>query len=258
MFPYIYIFGKRFGTYGVMMAAGCLVAFFFSFRKSKRENISLEDLLILCACALGTAILSAGILYALVTYSPSQIWKMIQKADFSFMEGAVFYGGLIGGVLGALLGLKITKCPFSAAERAIVPYIPLGHAFGRVGCVLAGCCYGIPYEGPLALYYPHAISGISAEQGHFPVQLVEALLNVAVCLYLRRYSETKRPSCVLLCRYLQIYASLRFVLEFLRADVIRGIYGGLSVSQWISIGLFIGAGGSIFLASHRARGRDTH
>ena len=236
MYPYISIFGKQTGTYGLCMLAAIVVAVLLAYKKGKPKGLLIEDLLIVGACAVGCALLGGGLLYVFVTYSPAQIWEYILAGDFSFFTGGiVFYGGLIGGVLGALLGVKLAGCGFAIVERSIVPFIPLGHAIGRIGCVLGGCCHGFPYDGPLALYYPHSVLGLSPEQGYFPVQPLESLLNIVICFLLLWFEKRMRKTTQLLFVYLGLYGVSRFFLEMLRGDAIRGIWYELSTSQIISL-----------------------
>lgn len=236
MYPYIHILGRDIGTYGICMVVGFLLAGFLAYRKGKPGGLRWEDLLIVGAMALGGALLCGGALYVFVTYSWEQILIFIRQGDFRFLgSGIVFYGGLIGGVLGALLGIRIAGCRVGSVERAVVPFIPLGHAVGRVGCVLAGCCHGFPYEGPLALHYPNSLAGLSPEQGYFPVQPLESLVNVLICLALLFYEKRAKRTTDVLFMYLGFYGISRFFLEMLRGDSIRGLWDGISTSQWISI-----------------------
>jgi len=240
MYPYFEIFGIRIGAYGICVVLGFVLAGIMAYRKGKPAGLLIEDLLIIAATSFGGAAILGGTLYIFVTYSFEEILSFIRQRDFRFLSGGiVFYGGLIGGVFGAVLGTRIAKCRLSTALDAIVPFVPLGHAIGRIGCVMAGCCYGFEYEGPFALHYPHVITGVLADQGYFPVQPLEALLNVGICILLLYLGKrTKRPFGIL-AWYLTIYAISRFFLEFLRGDSIRGVWNGLSTSQYISIGLLV-------------------
>ena len=152
--------------------------------------------------------------------------------------GFVFYGGLAGDLLGLYLCGKILHIPVAEYARSVIPVIPLAHAFGRIGCAVVGCCYGVPYDGPGAVVYTESIAaptGIPL----FPVQAVEAAGNLVLTAVLCGYiiickKKGKEAKSVQL--YLVLYAVFRFVLEFMRFDdVERGIILRLSTSQWISI-----------------------
>lgn len=236
MYPYIDIFGLRFGSYGVCMALGFALVCILALRRGKPMGLGMEDILIIAAMTLGGALAVGGLLYVFVTYSIAEILTFIQQGDFRFLgSGIVFYGGLIGGIFGAVIGIKMAKCDLRIVEYSVVPYISLGHAVGRIGCVMAGCCYGFNYDGPLAIYYPHAITGIPVDQGYFPVQLLESLLNAGICILLLCFGNKAKRKFDLLTWYLALYAMTRFFLEMLRGDGIRGVWKGFSTSQYISL-----------------------
>lgn len=236
MYPYIHIFGRDIGTYGLCIMLGFGLAVVFALYKGKPNGLVIEDVLIVGAFALGFALIGGNLLYIFVSYSSSQIVEFIRAGNFAFLgSGIVFYGGLVGGVLGALLGVRVAGCKFALIERSVVPFVPLGHAVGRIGCVLAGCCHGFAYDGLFALYYPNSVSGLSPEQGYFPVQLLESLVNVGLCVFLLWYEKKIRRVTDVLFTYTGLYAILRFFLEMLRGDAARGIWNTLSTSQIISV-----------------------
>ena len=253
MYPYIELFGKTVGTYGICMAVAMVLAFFLAYRDGKKHNLQFEDLLIIGAITFGAALIGATLLYTFVTYSPSQIIAMIKAGDFSFIgSGLVFYGGLITGFFGCVLGIRIAGCRFSNVEPCVVPYLPLAHSIGRVGCFLAGCCYGFEYEGCLAVHYPNSVSGLSPEQGYFPTQLLEAVLNIGVCLALLAIRSPKRKPGQLLAAYAGFYGVVRFIVEYFRGDAIRGSLLVFSTSQWISLGLMIASILFFVITKHRS------
>lgn len=236
MYPFINIFGHTIGTYGLCLTVAFAIAFFLALRKGRAYGLIAEDLLIVGAFALFFALIGGALMYIFVTYSLAEIVAFIQGGDFSFIgDGIVFYGGLIGGLLGAITGIRIAGCKFSVIERAVVPFLPLGYAIGRIGCVMAGCCHGLAYDGPFALHYPNSVSGLLPEQGYFPVQPLESLISIGVCTFLLWYEKRVKRVTDLLFTYLGLYAFSRFMLEMLRGDDIRGIWGVLSTSQIISI-----------------------
>lgn len=238
MLPYINIFGVQFGTYGICMVLGVALVVLLAARRGKKYKICFEDIIIVGATTVSLALVGGNLLYVIVTYPIDVIVAQIKDGSFAFLSGGiVFYGGLIGGIFGAMLGVKLAKIDFTAIEYSIVPFVPLGHAIGRIGCVMAGCCHGFEYDGPFALYYPNAISGLSPEQGYFPIQLVEALLNVGICVVLLICAKKLSRRYDLLISYMGCYGVARFILEIFRGDAVRGIYFSLSVSQWISIGM---------------------
>jgi phosphatidylglycerol:prolipoprotein diacylglycerol transferase len=125
------------------------------------------------------------------------------------------------------------------------PFLPFAHAFGRLGCFCAGCCYGIEYHGPFAVQFPfNEISPELSEVERFPVQLFEAFLNMicfGVLLFIMMKNIKKKPEerklkqGQLMGIYLTYYLIARTFLELLRGDSVRGKIGFLSTSQIISI-----------------------
>ena len=137
--------------------------------------------------------------------------------------------------------LKQRRLSFDSLGRDLVPALPLFHAFGRVGCFLAGCCYGIPAPaGWLGVTFP--ASAVEAPSGVplLPVQLYEAAGCVLLFLLLDHLTDRGWPGGRLLALYLALYAVFRFLLEFLRGDAVRGSLGPLSTSQVISLAVLAG------------------
>jgi phosphatidylglycerol:prolipoprotein diacylglycerol transferase len=122
----------------------------------------------------------------------------------------------------------------------MAPYIALGHAFGRLGCFFAGCCYGAPCSGPVCITFndPHSLAPLGVPL--FPTQLMESggdLIIFGALIFLRRY---KTFDGQLFWLYPLFYSVLRFTVEFFRGDAVRGLYfGGLvSTSQIIAVFMF--------------------
>ncbi len=147
--------------------------------------------------------------------------------------GFVFYGGFYGGLAAAVIYCKATHLDVWELARSLVPLVPLFHVFGRIGCFLTGCCYGIENEtfGIAFTSSEVAPNGVPL----IPVQLYEAageaILFVVTALLARRpHSGPQMFSCWMIG-----YGALRFCLEFLRGDAARGFIGALSTSQIIAL-----------------------
>ena len=127
------------------------------------------------------------------------------------------------------------KVPFSQLGADLVPAVPLFHTFGRVGCFLAGCCYGIPapagWPGVTFRVSPVAPNGVAL----LPVQLYEAAGCLLLFLLLHRLARRGWKGEALLLVYLAAYALFRFALEFLRGDAARGMWGVFSTSQLLAL-----------------------
>ena len=198
------------------------------------------------ACFVGLgAMAGAKLLYLIVSWESIDFSRITDPEYFSALMGGgfVFYGGVFGGLLGLYLCGKILHIQVAVYARAAIPVIPVAHAFGRIGCAMAGCCYGVPYDGPGAVVYTESIAA-PLNVSLFPVQAVEAAGNLVIAAVLCLYGEvcrrnSKNPKSLQV--YLILYAVFRFGLEYVRYDDSeRGILMGLSTSQWISIVICIG------------------
>ena len=155
--------------------------------------------------------------------------------------GIVYYGGLLGLIAVYSVCIKYKRSTLDVnALDVLAVCVPLFHAIARVGCFLSGCCYGKVHAGLLAINYTTIIEGNIDENLRFPVQLLEALFEISIFIYLlsllqREDWKNKR----ILGRYLTVYCIGRFFLEMLRGDVRRGIVYGFSFSQCISVLIWI-------------------
>ena len=176
--------------------------------------------------------------------------------------GLTYYGGFIGASVAAWFLLKRDRFPFWKAADLAGVAVPLGLAFGRMGCLLAGCCFGSECALPWALSFPpHSPASEEQFKDHLlnsaglwshpvhPTQIYESaasLLIAFVCLF--GVQPRKRYDGQVFAAFLALYAVARFLLEFLRRDD-RGGGLGLSTSQLIGIALVLVAA---FIQKQRA------
>ena len=155
--------------------------------------------------------------------------------------GIVYYGGLLGLIAVFSLCLKYKRCTLDTnALDVLAVCVPLFHSIARVGCFLSGCCYGKIHTGLFAIDYTTIIEGNIDKNLRFPVQLLEALFEISLFIYLLSLLQKKDwKTRKLLGRYLTIYSIGRFLLELLRGDVRRGVICGISFSQCISVLIWI-------------------
>ena len=231
MLPYLHVLGKDIPTYGLCMAVGVGFAVLLSLYTHKLRGLNLNDVLTCAIYAIVGGLVGAKLLY-LVVELPNLI-ENPKSILGALMGGFVFYGGLIGGVIGGFLYTHRHGIPFFDMADVYMPSVALGHAFGRLGCFFAGCCYGRACDSPLSVIYPEggiAPAGIPL----LPTQLFEAifvLLLAGVLLLILRYAKKPgRP----MAWYLILYGIWRFFIEFFREDP-RGAVGALSTSQFISL-----------------------
>ncbi len=243
MIPTFEFLGKTFAIYPLMALAGIFCAGLYVCRNTRRQGLDVNDMLIFLLISSIGVLLGMHLLYGLTNLplllgllresdriaSLSDLWNAI----LTIFGGSVFYGGLLGGIaVGFWYGRK-KRLDLALWSDLVAPGIPLFHAFGRVGCFLGGCCYGVVC--PIGFQYRYSLLPEANGPVRFPIQLVEAGCNLILFFVLDRLLQKKRCKGRLLCVYLLSYAPLRFLLEFWRGDALRGIWWGLSTSQWISL-----------------------
>lgn len=247
MHPFFNILGIEVPAYGLFVAIGTMAAAFYLVLTYRQRGYTVKDVSIMGICW-GIGILLGGkILYALTVISHylPDLKNAESFAEFTetlsyLFGGAVFYGGLTGGVLLCVVGCKLLKINCLNFLDYVAPSIPLFHAFGRVGCFFSGCCYGVESQWGFIMTDSLLPSGNGVCR--FPIQLTEAAFNLilfAVLLYFQFKPPKRFRDGGILFTYLLTYGIYRFFAEFFRGDVIRGIWWGLSTSQWISIFLVV-------------------
>ena len=229
-------------TFGVLLAAAYLTAFWWLVRGARRARLDAEAVASLGTWAIVGALVGAKLLLILRSI-PDYLAAPSELFSLSLLTSAGdFYGGFIGGVAAsAMFFRRNPTLPFWRVADLCAPAIALGQAIGRIGCLMAGDDYGRPTTVPWAVTFtdPDAatIGGAPLGVALHPVQLYESaaclvLFGVLVWLDRRRH----RDGDVILA-YTILYAAARFVLEFFRGDADRGfVFGGmLSTSQFIAV-----------------------
>lgn len=245
MLPEIEIMGIRMQSYGLLTLLGACAAIgycVFSVRQRKLDREVLIDLFIYATLG---ALIGGKILYMVVDLP----WLIGHVGDFLrdplsllhyLSSGFVFYGGLIGLLIAVFL--YFYKRPSLLLEEyleACMPAFPLFHCFGRIGCFLAGCCYGAVSNSLFAMpLYTQANPQVLVSR--YPVPLFEAAFNLLLFVSLLVLNRRRRNGFVQLGFYLSMYGIFRFLIEWLRGDAVRGVWL-LSTSQWIAL-LFIPLG----------------
>ena len=240
MIPNITIGNKIISAYMIMTLIGIFAAGCFSISRFKKEDDKMELLVALLWSGVGLLV-GGHLLYAVTNIEG--IINSIRNGDGFFrilmlyFSGNVFYGGLIGSYIAFLLYFVIKKKDVHHYIDEGALFIPFFHMFGRIGCFLSGCCYGVECE----IGFVYKYSMIEAANGvcRFPVQLVEAAGNLLIFLLMLYLYKRGILRYKLIYLYFIIYPIMRFVLEYFRGDTYRGFLFSLSTSQIISIPVFI-------------------
>lgn len=235
--------GLHFGTisvtyYGLCIVLGLAASGTIALCQIRRHRLN-GDLAMgaVAICGVG-AIVGAKTLYLAITIpriNPAFLTDASTWASL-FQGGFVFYGGLLGALAVAPLAKKVLNIDISHYLAILSPCIPLGHAFGRLGCLLVGCCYGAPSAGLLHVTYLHSMIAPNHIR-LFPIQLVEAACCLAISLILLIHVNRLHGTHGLEL-YCLLYALCRFCLEYWRYDILeRGSCGLFSTSQWVSVAI---------------------
>lgn len=217
--------------YGLMIAIGILAAYWVGEYRAKKYGLEADHIFYFVIwCVIG------GFLGAKILYLITDIKNILASPGIvlNFADGWVVYGGIIGGILSAILYSKIKGLKFLSYFDILIPSVALAQGFGRIGCFLAGCCYGKETDGLFAIVFhesKYAPNGIRL----LPTQLISSGLDFLNFFVLIWFAGRKKADGQIGGLYLVFYSIGRFVLEFYRGDLNRGSVGALSTSQFISV-----------------------
>ena len=217
--------------YGLMIAIGVLAAYFSATYRSKKYALDPDKVFYVTVWAVIGGFGGAKLLY-LITQLPAILKDPSLLKDAR--NGFVVYGGIIGGILVGWLYCRIKKLKFLEYFDLMMPSIALAQGFGRIGCFLAGCCYGKETSGPLAVTFTNSDFAPN-NVALIPTQIYSGFLDFAHFLLLLYVAKHKKADGQVAACYLIFYSIGRFVIEFFRGDIERGSVGVLSTSQFISI-----------------------
>ncbi|HWF18729.1 MAG TPA: prolipoprotein diacylglyceryl transferase [Verrucomicrobiae bacterium] len=225
--------------YGILVAMGFLAGLWTASRRARLVGISPEQIY-----DLGPWLIIGGILGGRTLYVISY-WHE-QFAEHPFPEifmvqhgGLVYYGGLIGGALATMAYLHWKKLPVWKMADVLAPSIALGCVFGRIGCLLNGCCYGRQCNLPWAIHFPltHETHGV----GVHPTEIYDSLLNLGFYVFLAWLFRRRKFDGHVFAVYLIGYAILRSFVEYFRGDYPVYYLGGWATpAQLVSMGIIVG------------------
>lgn len=215
--------------YGVMIAVGILCAFATLFLYAKKKNVDARFTDFIFYNGLASIIVGFGfatLFQAVYNYIENP------KEGFHIGSGMTFIGGLIGGVVCFMSVYIVFRKRYTTCLHEVISILPcsilVAHAFGRIGCFFAGCCYGKETDSVLGVMFPNLDVSVH------PTQLYEAaflFIMFAVCSYLVLKHNFKDN----LSLYLISYGIFRFLIEYLRGDERGKLIGVISPSQFWSV-----------------------
>jgi phosphatidylglycerol---prolipoprotein diacylglyceryl transferase len=239
MHPILFDFGGfTIYAYGVLLAAAYLLGLQFALVRARRRGLDAQRVMDLGIWIIISALVGAKLLLLVVdfkrfTQDPKELLGLMRS-------GGVFYGGLIAAVAVALLYLRRHRLPLWTTTDVFAPGIALGHIVGRLGCLMAGCCFGKPTSVPWAVTFhdPAAFANVGTPLGVplHPTQLYEAGAEALILAFLLVFERRGRPfPGRTFWSYLLLYGISRFIIEFYRGDSRGMVLHVLSTSQFVSV-----------------------
>jgi phosphatidylglycerol:prolipoprotein diacylglycerol transferase len=231
--------------YGILVATGFLAGLWTASRRAPLAGIPAEKVLDIGPWLIIGSILGARALYVFTFWREEFAGQPLLNMFMVWRGGLVFYGGLVGACLGTILFARVKKIPLWKLADVLTPSISLGYVFGRIGCLMNGCCYGRACSLPWAIRFPpghetHPV-GSPATPVH-PTQIYEALLSLVLYFVLAWLYRRKKFDGQIFAVYLVVYACLRSFVEMFRGDYPqnqRVLAGTLTPAHLVSIGILI-------------------
>ena len=213
--------------YGFAIAIGILFTYFYLLKEGAKslglseDQVSLLVIVVICSSALG------GKLF-LFFQEPALYLNDISLFLLNSGQGFVFYGALIFAIAALYLFIKFQSLPVLKTFDLLSPAACLVHFFGRLGCLLAGCCHGKPFAGQWAITFTHPQSQAPLHQAIHPTQIYSMLWLLAAFLFLHKLKEKNKVPGFVFFSYLILYSIFRFIVEIFRGDAERGfLFNGL-------------------------------
>ncbi len=233
--------------YGLMIGLGFMAAVLIGCALAKKRGLSDNDFTNMAILVLVIGFLGGKLLHMIVEFKTLLSDPMAVLGS----EGFVVYGGIISGIATIYVYCRVKKLEFLEYIDLFATVVPINQSLGRIGCLLAGCCYGNHTESSFSIVFPE---GSMAPPGVklIPTQPLMAagnfvIFTVLTILYLRTCPKKDGAGTVAkheyipglaTSLYLILYSVGRFIIEFFRDDE-RGAVGALSTSQFIAIFTFV-------------------
>jgi phosphatidylglycerol:prolipoprotein diacylglycerol transferase len=241
MHPIAFQFGSlTIHWYGVMIALAFLAGLWTATRRARHENMSSERIADIVIWIMVGAILGARIVYVATYWKDEFAGQPLSEIFMIQHGGLVYYGGLIGATIAGVIYIRWKKLPLWKTADVLAPSIALGNVFGRIGCLLNGCCYGRACSLPWAIQFPADNPLHPPTTPVHPTEIYDALDNFILYLLLAWLFRRKKFDGQIFATYLIGYAIIRTIMEYFRGDYPPDqIHYGLTPGELISIPIFI-------------------
>jgi phosphatidylglycerol:prolipoprotein diacylglycerol transferase len=248
MYPVLFEYGPlRIFTYGFFLALAFLGAIYVAAREARRLGLPVGRFYDLCFYAVVGALVGSRLLYVLLDLP--QFLAHPLKIFALWEGGLVFHGGVILAFLTAFFFIRRYHLPWRLTLDSLALGMPVGQFFGRIGCFMAGCCYGAPSHLPWAVTFTNPQTLCPVRDPLHPAQLYEAFLALGVFGILCGLRTKKSFDGQLLLTYFTLAGLVRFMVEFFRSPLdYRGpvVWGWMPLTQFVALCLFL-VSGSLWL-----------
>ena len=219
-------------SYGAMVALGFGLATLLIYARAAKFGLDKDKIIDLVIIILVVGIIGARALYVFLNL-PHYMANPMEVPNLS-KGGLVWYGGFLSALFAAIWYIRKKRIDFWAVADLMAPYIALAQSFGRIGCFLNGCCYGIEVApgSPFAVTFP--CESISRQ----PTQIYSSIALFSIFVILMLWQERRHFYGEIFLCYCLLYSFKRFFMEFLRGDNPH-LMLGLTLSQYISIAIFL-------------------
>jgi phosphatidylglycerol:prolipoprotein diacylglycerol transferase len=246
VFPHLFHIGSfALPTYGFMAALGMISGLSVIFSLARFRGLDPEQMWNMGGIAAFSGIIGSKLLMLIVDWrdylaEPSRIFSMA-----TLQSGGVFSGGFLLAIACTWWYVRREKIPFLSAADVFAPGVALGHAFGRIGCLAAGCCFGRETHVPWAITFhnPWAaeFSGTPLDRPLHPTQLYESVAEFINFAFLYWLCKRKKFEGQIIALFMIVYGIERYIFEFFRGDPGRGeVLGGfMTGTQLIALGLVV-------------------
>lgn len=235
MYPELFHIGPlTIHTYGLLVATGFLTGIWWMARLAKQEGIDAQAAMDTAFWIVVAAIIGSRAAYVLI--NGRYFLGHPLEVFYIWSGGLVFYGGMIGAVAAGWYFVRRYKLEFNRFADAAAPGVALGHAIGRLGCLAAGCCYGVPTQVPWAVTFTDAKSIAPTGVPLHPTQLYDAANEFVIFLILMALWPRRAFKGQIWWTWVALYAVGRSIVEMYRGDPRGGFFGGaLSTSQTVAV-----------------------
>jgi phosphatidylglycerol:prolipoprotein diacylglycerol transferase len=256
MFPDLFSIGPlTIHTYGVSVAVGFLAAFALTARLARSYFLNYQQVADMTFVGVVWGISGSRLLFVLI--HPSHFWAHPLEIFKIWEGGLVFSGGLLAVAGAFFVYSRRNRVPFRRIGDLWAPGIALGQAVGRIGCFMAGCCFGIPLDSPWSVVFTHPRSLAPLNVSLHPTQLYSAFGGFLITCILYVLHKRKKFEGQVLIWFLILHSISRLLVERFRADH-RGLIPGteMSVTQLVALVLLFASVAALFMITPKRKPED--